>query len=86
MFIDIGNIWNLNDNVEDKSMTFDNLSDLKELAVGSGVGLRYDFNFFVLRLDVGFKTHNPAQIIGKRWFNDFTLKKAVYNIGINYPF
>ena len=65
---------------------FDNLSDLKELAVGSGAGLRYDFNFFVLRLDVGFKTHNPAQIKGKRWLNDFTLKKAVYNIGINYPF
>ncbi len=86
LFIDIGNIWNLNDNVEDKAMTFDNLSDLKELAVGTGVGLRYDFNFFVLRLDVGFKTHNPTQILGKRWFNDFTLKKAVYNIGINYPF
>ena len=86
LFIDIGNIWNFNDNVDDKSMTFDNLSDLKELAVGSGAGLRYDFNFFVLRLDVGFKTHNPAQIKGKRWFNDFTLKKAVYNIGINYPF
>ena len=85
LFIDIGNIWNLNDNVEDKAMTFDNLSDLKELAVGTGVGLRYDFNFFVLRLDVGFKAHNPAQILGKRWFNDFTLKKAVYNIGINYP-
>ena len=86
LFIDIGNIWNFNDNVDDKSMTFDDLSDLKELAVGSGAGLRYDFNFFVLRLDVGFKTHNPAQIKGKRWFNDFTLKKAVYNIGINYPF
>ena len=86
LFIDIGNIWNFNDNVDDKSMTFDNLSDLKELAVGSGAGLRYDFNFFVLRLDVGFKTHNPTQIKGKRWFNDFTLKKAVYNIGINYPF
>ena len=38
LFIDIGNIWNLNDNVEDKAMTFDNLSDLKELAVGTGVG------------------------------------------------
>ena len=85
-FVDIGNIWNVNDNIDDDSMTFNNFSDLNELAIGTGIGLRYDFNFFVLRLDVGFKTHNPAQIKGKRWFNDFTLKKAVYNIGINYPF
>lgn len=85
-FIDIGNIWNLNDNIEDKSMTFDKFSDLEELAIGSGFGLRYDFNFFVLRLDTGFKTFNPAREKTDRWFNDFTLKKAVFNIGINYPF
>ena len=61
-------------------------SDLKELAIGSGVGLRYDLNFFVLRLDTGFKTYNPAREKSERWFNDFTLRKAVFNIGINYPF
>ena len=85
-FIDVGNIWNLNDNVNDNSMTFDSFSDLGELAIGSGVGLRYDLNFFVLRLDTGFKTHNPAREKSERWFNDFTLRKAVFNIGINYPF
>mgnify|MGYP006214500135 FL=1 len=67
-------------------MTFDKFSDLKELAVGSGIGLRYDFNFFVLRFDTGFKTHNPARENGSRWFKDFNLNKAVFNIGINYPF
>ncbi len=85
-FIDVGNIWNLNDNVIDNSMTFDSFSDLGELAIGSGVGLRYDLNFFVLRLDTGFKTYNPAREKSERWFNDFTLRKAVFNIGINYPF
>jgi len=85
-FIDVGNIWNLNDNVNDSSMTFDSFSDLEELAIGSGVGLRYDLNFFVLRLDAGFKTYNPAREKSERWFNDFTLRKAVFNIGINYPF
>jgi len=85
-FIDVGNIWNLNDNVNDSSMTFDSFSDLGELAIGSGVGLRYDLNFFVLRLDTGFKTYNPAREKSERWFNDFTLRKAVFNIGINYPF
>ena len=85
-FIDVGNIWNLNDNVNDSSMTFDSFSDLGELAIGSGVGLRYDLNFFVLRLDTGFKTYNPAREKSERWFNDFTLRRAVFNIGINYPF
>ena len=67
-------------------MTFDKLSDLSELAIGTGFGLRYDFNFFVLRLDTGFKTYNPANNISRRWFKDFSFKKAVFNIGINYPF
>ncbi len=85
-FVDIGNIWNVNDNIEDETMTFDNFSDLNELAVGSGFGLRYDFNFFVLRLDTAFKTYNPARVKNQRWFSDFSLNKAVFNIGINYPF
>ncbi len=85
-FVDIGNIWNVNDNVDDNSMTFNNFSDLSELAIGTGIGLRYDFNFFVFRLDTAFKTHNPANEKSKRWFSDLSLKKAVFNIGINYPF
>ena len=85
-FVDIGNIWNVNDNIDDDSMTFNNFSDLNELAIGSGVGLRYDFNFFVLRLDTAFKTYNPAKLKNQRWFSDFSLNKAVFNIGINYPF
>ena len=85
-FIDFGNIWNVNDNVDDESMTFDSLSDLSELAIGTGIGIRYDFNFFVLRLDTAFKTYNPAKEKTNRWFTDFSLNKAVFNIGINYPF
>ena len=85
-FIDLGNIWNVNDNIDDESMKFNGLSDLSELAIGSGFGLRYDFNFFVLRLDTAFKTYNPANEKNNRWFKDFSLNKAVFNIGINYPF
>ena len=85
-FIDFGNIWNINDNVSDDSMIFNGLSDLNELAIGTGIGLRYDFNFFVLRLDTAFKTYNPAKQNNNRWFTDFSLNKAVFNIGINYPF
>jgi hypothetical protein len=48
--------------------------------------LRYDFGFFVFRLDTGFKTHDPALREGARWFKNTNFSNAVYNIGINYPF
>lgn len=85
-FIDVGNIWNVLDIVEDDASTFTALSDLKDIAVGSGFGLRYDFNFFILRFDIGFKTYNPARTVGKRWFKEYNFAHAVYNVGINYPF
>lgn len=86
VFVDAGNVWNLWDNITDTESVFGGISDLKELGVASGVGLRYDFGFFVFRLDTGFKTHNPARPVGERWFKEFNLRNAVYNIGINYPF
>ena len=86
LFIDTGNIWNLMDDVEDPKMKFEGLQDLSEIAIGSGIGFRYDFNFFVFRFDTGFKTYNPALQIGKRWWSEYNFKKAVFNIGINYPF
>ena len=85
LFVDTGNIWNVLDNVTDERAVFDSLDSLSEIAVGSGFGLRYDFNFFVLRLDLGFKTYNPAEDNG-RWFREYNFAHSVLNIGINYPF
>jgi outer membrane protein assembly factor BamA len=85
-FIDAGNIWNVLDNIKDESSRFSSLSDLGEIAIASGLGLRYDFGFFVIRFDVGFKTYNPAHPEGSRWFKEYNFTDAVYNIGINYPF
>ena len=85
-FVDIVNIWNVLDVVEEEAATFTSLSDLQDIAVGSGFGLRYDFDFFVLRFDVGFKTYDPSRPIGNRWFKDYNFANAVYNVGINYPF
>jgi hypothetical protein len=86
LFVDTGNIWNLWDDVEDPAMKFEGLEDLSEIAIGSGIGLRYDFDFLVFRFDTGFKTYNPALPIGQRWWTEYNLKNAVFNIGINYPF
>ncbi len=85
LFVDTGNIWNVLDNVTDEKAVFENFRSLGEMAVGSGFGLRYDFNFFVVRLDVGFKTYNPADD-NQKWFRDYNFSNSVLNIGINYPF
>ena len=86
IFVDAGNIWNVFDNVEDDKATFDGFASLKDIAVGSGFGIRYDFSFFVLRGDIGFKTYDPSRELGNRWFKDYNFGNAVYNIGVNYPF
>ncbi|HLR50240.1 MAG TPA: BamA/TamA family outer membrane protein [Candidatus Sphingobacterium stercoripullorum] len=86
LFVDVGNIWNVLDDVKEKEFRFSSFKDLGDLAVASGFGLRYDFDFFVFRLDIGFKTHNPALPKGERWFSEYNFANAVYNIGINYPF
>ncbi len=85
-FVDSGNIWNVFDDVEDQNATFDNFNSLKDIAIGAGFGIRYDFSFFVLRTDVGFKAYDPSFRDNNRWFNEFNFNHAVYNIGINYPF
>lgn len=86
LFADAGNIWNVLDDVVDEKSTFKNWSDLQEIALGSGIGLRYDLSFFVVRFDLGFKTYNPAKEIGNRWFKELNFSKSVLNFGINYPF
>jgi hypothetical protein len=86
LFVDAGNIWNVLDNVIDEKSTFKKISDLKKIAVGSGFGIRYDLSFLIIRLDIGFKTYNPAKEIGKQWFREFNLAQSVLNFGINYPF
>ena len=86
LFADAGNIWNALDNIQDEASTFTSISDLGELALATGIGIRYDFGFFVFRFDIGFKTYNPALPEGARWFKEYNFSNAVYNIGINYPF
>lgn len=86
LFTDAGNIWNVFDNVEDEKIKFKGAKSIQEFALGTGFGLRYDFGFFVVRGDFGFKAYNPAKEYAERWFKDMNLSKTVFNIGINYPF
>ncbi len=85
-FVDAGNIWNLYDNVDDPDYMFQGFKSLQDLAVGSGLGIRYDFSFFVFRVDVGFKNYDPSYANSERWRKGYTFNKSVINIGVNYPF
>ena len=86
LFADAGNIWNINDNVEDESYISKNFNSLKDIALGTGFGLRYDLSFFIIRFDFGFKTYTPANETGRKWFNEYNFSNSVLNFGINYPF
>jgi len=97
LFVDIGNIWSSYEDEERPGADFDLETFYRELAVGPGLGLRFDFSFLLLRLDLGFQVHDPAQAIGERWiFEPKTLYKeangrnynlkTTFNLGIDYPF
>jgi outer membrane protein assembly factor BamA len=86
LFADAGNIWNVFDNVDDPDYTFNGMKSLQDIALGTGIGFRYDFNFFVFRIDLGYKTYNPAKEMSERWFRDINFSRTVLNFGINYPF
>ena len=86
VFVDAGNIWTLHDHVrlagEFKAQNF-----YKEIAVGTGVGLRLNFRLLTLRLDMGLKVYDPARPLGRRFVGKrFFLNQPVFNIGIDYPF
>ena len=86
LFVDAGNIWDIKNNVDDEGSNFVGIKSLKNMAVGSGFGLRYDFNFFIGRIDMGFKTYEPTITDNKQWFRNYNFANSVLNIAINYPF
>lgn len=86
LFTDLGNIWDITGSkFVEESAKFNNLSSLKDIAVGAGFGVRYDFKFLVARLDLAFKIHEPY-LSGNRWLRNANFSNSVLNIGINYPF
>lgn len=92
-FVDLGNTWSFQENPTRPGGNFKFNRFWREIAVGTGLGLRMDFDFLVLRLDMGVKAVDPARPIGQRFilgnfFNKFLGERGqtVFNIGIGYPF
>lgn len=88
-FIDIGNIWSLNKNEQRENTKFRADRFYKEFAIGSGLGLRVDLNFLLIRLDNAIKVRNPSIASHNGWlpFNHkYTENDFQFHIGIGYPF
>jgi len=96
-FIDAGNVWTINQDNTRPGAQFKGDRFFKEIAIASGLGLRFDFVFLIMRFDAGLKVYDPARPDGKRFiltdgFNDapFDIKSntepIIFNIGIGYPF
>ena len=60
LFVDAGNIWTLRNYADQPGGQFRFANILKEMAVAYGLGLRLNFDFFILRFDFGMKAVNPA--------------------------
>lgn len=87
LFVDMGNIWSLKDNRPGTEFSFSDF--YKEIAVGTGAGLRYDFSFVIIRVDLGIQLHDPSLNPGSRWIPASNLfKKDNINVAfaIGYPF
>ncbi|RZS74361.1 BamA/TamA family outer membrane protein [Pseudobacter ginsenosidimutans] len=90
LFVDIGNIWskefdNTGKSIDDASFRLDRL--YKDIAVGGGTSLRFDFDFFLIRLDWAYKLKNPvfANTNGG-WFHKLEITSGQFQLGIGYPF
>ncbi len=94
LFIDAGNSWSIGVDNTRPGADFRYDRFYKEIAVGSGIGLRMDFDFLVIRLDLATKAIDPARPEGERWILDkLSLRRpfgergqTVVNFGIGYPF
>jgi len=91
-FFDAGNIWTFTKEEQRPGANFELNRFYKEIALGGGVGARFDFTFLLLRLDFGFKIYDPTLPAGYRWFTQFNtdkitgVDKLLINLAIGYPF
>lgn len=94
LFADAGNIWLVNEDPQREGGQFQPNTFYREIAVGSGAGLRFDFSYIIFRIDLAVPFCKPYLPEGSRWvINQIDLgssswrkENLVWNFAIGYPF
>ncbi|WP_216726193.1 translocation and assembly module lipoprotein TamL [Hymenobacter siberiensis] len=97
LFTDFGNVWGLQERKDPSTgdylrpgAQFQINNFYRQIAVGSGFGLRFDFTFLILRLDIATKIYDPtAPTTADKWALrnfDTSANPVSFNLGIGYPF
>jgi len=90
LFLDAGNIWSFNYDAARPGSQFKINSFYKDIAIGTGTGLRFDFSFFLMRADLGIKLRDPWLNYGSKWIimnRPYSFKKDfAIVVAIGYPF
>ncbi len=87
LFIDAGNVWTIRNYENQPGGVFRFDKFYKQLAASYGAGLRLDFTYFLLRLDLGVKAHNPSMhqdswpLLHPSWRRDVN-----FHFAVGYPF
>ena len=88
LYVDAGNIWTIHKYDYQPDGNFDFNRFYKEIAVSYGLGLRLDFDYFLVRLDSGVKAYNPQERGADKWaisHPDFS-KNFAWHFAVGYPF
>ncbi|MDF0720294.1 BamA/TamA family outer membrane protein [Kaistella sp. PBT33-4] len=85
VFTDAGNIWSLKNTGFGDQFKFSKF--LKQMGVGSGLGLRINVAYITARIDLAYKIYDPNKPEGDRWrFNKIQPLKPTLNFAFGYPF
>lgn len=88
IFADAGNIWMLKKSTNKPEEQFSN-KFYKQIALGAGLGLRLNFDYFIIRFDAASKLYDPSKDENKRWViarERYGWNKINFNFAIGYPF
>ena len=86
LFLDAGNIWTIRDYDEQPGGVFRFNSFMNQLAIAYGLGVRADFSFFILRVDMGLKLYNPNLNRHENWRVKPSSDDFAFHFAIGYPF
>ena len=87
VFLDAGNVWLMRKDDSRPNGEFSLKNFAKQIALGTGAGLRYDMDFLVFRLDCGVGLHDPYETGKSGYYNIPKFKDSMaLHFAIGYPF